>query len=82
VQYDGMMVSDLLKEKGDKMLYRYDFGDDWKHTLELEESLTPEMGMDYRVLPLSRGTGHIIHSCHFRKRIVMNFRLLFSKHFL
>jgi len=25
-----------------------DFGDDWKHTLELEESLTPEMGMDYR----------------------------------
>jgi hypothetical protein len=30
VQYEGMRVSDLLKEKGDKMIYRYDFGDDWE----------------------------------------------------
>jgi len=49
VLYDGMCVSDLLKEKGEKIIYRYDFGDDWEHTLELEELFTPDEGMDYRV---------------------------------
>jgi len=47
VQYDGMSVADLMKEKGDRMTYRYDFGDDWMHTLELEESLLPDEGVDY-----------------------------------
>jgi hypothetical protein len=50
VQYDGMMISDLLKNKGDTVLYRYDFGDNWEHIIELEELLTKQEDTDYRVL--------------------------------
>jgi hypothetical protein len=49
VQYDRMMISDLLKDKGDTMLYRYDFGDNWEHIIEMEELFTPQEGTDYRV---------------------------------
>ena len=36
VEYTGMTVGDLLKNKGDQVIYEYDFGDSWIHTLTLE----------------------------------------------
>ena len=49
VQYGGMMVADLLKEQGDTMIYRYDFGDNWEHQMVLEELITPQQGSEYRI---------------------------------
>ncbi|MDD2247885.1 MAG: plasmid pRiA4b ORF-3 family protein, partial [Proteiniphilum sp.] len=49
VQYGGMMIADLLKETGDKMIYRYDFGDNWEHDIELEGVTVPQEGSEYRV---------------------------------
>ena len=45
--YDGMRVADLLKGKGDRIIYRYDFGDYWEHFIEVEEVLEPDKGVDY-----------------------------------
>ncbi|MDD3106075.1 MAG: plasmid pRiA4b ORF-3 family protein, partial [Bacteroidales bacterium] len=36
VDYTGMTIGDLLKKKGDTIIYEYDFGDSWIHTLTLE----------------------------------------------
>ena len=36
VDYTGMTIGDLLKNKGDQIIYEYDFGDSWIHTLTLE----------------------------------------------
>ena len=36
VEYTGMTIGDLLKYKGDQVIYEYDFGDSWIHTLTLE----------------------------------------------
>ena len=36
VEYTGMTIGDLLKNKGDQVIYEYDFGDSWIHTLTLE----------------------------------------------
>lgn len=49
VQYGGMMIADLLKESGDRMIYRYDFGDNWEHEVELEEVTVPLEGSVFRV---------------------------------
>jgi hypothetical protein len=49
VQYGGIRIADLLKEIGDKMIYRYDFGDNWQHDIELEEMTIPQVGREYRV---------------------------------
>lgn len=32
-------LKDLLKKAGDSLLYRYDFGDGWEHTVTLEKTL-------------------------------------------
>jgi hypothetical protein len=40
-------VDRMTVKNGDGM---DDFGDNWEHTIELEESLTTDEGMDYRVL--------------------------------
>ncbi|MDJ0853004.1 MAG: plasmid pRiA4b ORF-3 family protein [Myxococcota bacterium] len=34
---DRVRIGDVLLRRGDSMLYVYDFGDDWRHTIELEE---------------------------------------------
>lgn len=34
---DRVRVGDVLARPGDSLLYVYDFGDDWRHTIELEE---------------------------------------------
>lgn len=46
---DGSKVklSDSLPEIGSKTLYRYDFGDNWEHTIELERILDPESAERY-----------------------------------
>jgi hypothetical protein len=41
IEYSGMTVGDLLKKDGDTIIYEYDFGDSWLHTLTLEAILNP-----------------------------------------
>ncbi len=41
IEYSGMTVGDLLKKEGDTIIYEYDFGDSWIHTLTLEAILDP-----------------------------------------
>jgi len=35
----------LLKEKGDALVYEYDFGDGWRHRIKLERVIAPEPDM-------------------------------------
>lgn len=44
-----MKLSDALPEVGSKMLYRYDFGDNWEHSIELEQILDPQPGERYPI---------------------------------
>jgi len=37
VDYSKTKVSDLLKKEKDKIIYEYDFGDSWEHTVLLEK---------------------------------------------
>ncbi|NLH23469.1 MAG: plasmid pRiA4b ORF-3 family protein [Bacteroidales bacterium] len=47
VDYSGMKVSDLITGCGDTVVYLYDFGDSWKHTVELLEVVVlPEVLRD------------------------------------
>jgi hypothetical protein len=39
-------LTDYLKEK-DKLVYTYDFGDDWKHEIVIEKILPAEEGVKY-----------------------------------
>ena len=39
-------LCDLVAE-GDEFVYVYDFGDDWHHTVKIEEVLEPEAGVKY-----------------------------------
>ncbi|HNR27203.1 MAG TPA: SEC-C metal-binding domain-containing protein [Bacteroidales bacterium] len=41
IEYSAMAVGDLLKKEGDTIIYEYDFGDSWIHTLTLEAILDP-----------------------------------------
>ena len=43
VEYTGMTVGDLLKNKGDQVIYEHDFGDSWIHTLTLEAYTTRQI---------------------------------------
>ncbi len=38
IDYSEMKVSDLLKRKGSRMLYEYDFGDSWYHDIIVEKT--------------------------------------------
>ncbi len=42
-------VSTLLKQKGDKALYDYDFGDGWRHEVLLERILPKDSGTNYPI---------------------------------
>lgn len=48
---DGSKVSlsRVLTKVGDKIVYRYDFGDNWEHTIKLEKILDPVPGEKYPV---------------------------------
>ena len=39
---ERVVIGDLLRRPGDSLLYVYDFGDDWRHSVELEEILPSE----------------------------------------
>lgn len=39
IDYENITVKDLLKEEKDKMIYLYDFGDNWEHIVLLEKIL-------------------------------------------
>lgn len=42
---DRVRIGDVLLRRGDSMLYVYDFGDDWRHTIELED-VVPTASME------------------------------------
>jgi hypothetical protein len=42
-------LSDLLKKKGDTLEYEYDFGDGWKHEIELRDIHETEKKVEYPV---------------------------------
>ena len=42
-----MTLADVAARPGDRLLYRYDFGDNWQHNLLLEKVLDPEPGTTY-----------------------------------
>lgn len=50
--YDGTIISDLLKKEKDKIEYEYDFGDGWAHTITLEKILNQTK---YESLPVCTG---------------------------
>jgi len=37
VDYSKVEISDLLKKEKDRMIYQYDFGDNWEHEIILEK---------------------------------------------
>jgi hypothetical protein len=43
----GIKLSDLLKRKIEEFHYKYDFGDDWDHIIQVEEILPAEPGIQY-----------------------------------
>lgn len=40
--YTSMQLNDLLKEPGQNILYEYDFGDGWQHSLTLETIISED----------------------------------------
>jgi hypothetical protein len=40
-------LSSVLPIKGARLLYRYDYGDDWEHLVDLEELLEPDQRHQY-----------------------------------
>jgi hypothetical protein len=47
VDYKGIILSDLLKNEKDKIVYEYDFGDGWEHDIILEKILPVESTQAY-----------------------------------
>jgi hypothetical protein len=40
-------LSTLLQRKGDELVYRYDYGDDWEHRVVLESRMPPDERIHY-----------------------------------
>lgn len=49
VDYKKIRLHDLLKEEKDQLVYEYDFGDSWKHSIVLEKNLPMEQVMKHPV---------------------------------
>jgi hypothetical protein len=47
-------VASVLPKKGAKLVYRYDYGDDWEHVIEVEDVTVPDRRLAY---PLCIGGG-------------------------
>jgi len=54
---DGRKVklSQFLNSKGDNLMYEYDFGDGWKHKVEVQKVLEAEKGQEYPRLINGKG---------------------------
>ncbi len=49
VDYKNMKISDLLAKEKERILYEYDFGDGWMHTIFLEKILFSDDKIKYPV---------------------------------
>lgn len=49
VDYQGLKISDLLKQEKDNIIYEYDFGDSWEHEILLEKILPDDSSKNYPV---------------------------------
>jgi hypothetical protein len=47
VDYKRTRLHDLLKEVNDEMIYEYDFGDSWQHSIVLEKILPMDPGFKH-----------------------------------
>jgi hypothetical protein len=48
-------ISDFLRKEKDKIIYEYDFGDSWEHTIVLERILEPVTDVKYPILISGKG---------------------------
>lgn len=49
IDYKRMVISDLLLQENDEIIYEYDFGDSWEHILVLEKILDFRQGEQYPI---------------------------------
>jgi len=49
VDYKKMKISDLLKKEKEKIVYGYDFGDNWEHDIILEKILPIDNNIKYPI---------------------------------
>jgi len=49
IDYKEIKISDLLKKENDEMIYEYDFGDGWEHSITLEKILETNEKEQYPV---------------------------------
>jgi len=48
-------LGQIVAEAGDRVLYTYDFGDDWQHDIVIEKVLEPHDGVSYPALITAKG---------------------------
>ncbi len=48
-------IAELVSEAGERVTYTYDFGDDWRHEILVEDVLEPLPGVGYPVLVTAKG---------------------------
>lgn len=65
-------LSEWLKQEKDRIIYTYDFGDDWEHEIVLEKILDPEPGLSYPIcikakndVPFEDSRFEVIQDCSF-----------------
>lgn len=51
----AVSLGELLRDVGDRLLYTYDFGDDWEHEVTVEELLDADPEARYPVLVAAKG---------------------------
>lgn len=49
IDYHGIKLSTMLQIKKESILYEYDFGDDWEHTILLEDILPKDVNTKYPI---------------------------------
>ena len=53
--YSDFTVGDVLPRKGSKVIWEYDLGDSWRHTIRVEDSKTGKFGMQDVTLNKAKG---------------------------
>jgi len=46
---DAVTLAEVCPKAKSKLIYEYDFGDGWEHTIEVQKILEPESGVEYPV---------------------------------